>query len=268
VNRHELSDKQWQRLASLLPRECPPKRGRPYHSHRRIINGILWILATGAPWRDLPECYGPWSTVANRFYRWQRTGLWQRCLALLLQQAQAHGRIDWSLQFVDGTIIRAHQHAAGARKGDGDQALGRSRGGFSTKLHLRADRSGKPLVLLLTAGQVHEQRMFEPLMQGAAIRSSRSGRPRQRPHRLGGDKGYNSRRNRRYLQQHGIGSVIPHKRNERHRGPFDRSAYRERNVIERLINRLKQFRRIATRYEKKACYYLTMITLAAMLLWL
>jgi transposase len=152
VNRHTLTDAQWERLAPLLPTERPKKRGHPYHSHRMILNGILWILATGAPWRDLPERYGPWSTVANRFYTWQHRGLWHQILTALQQAANEGGAIDWSLHFVDGTVIRAHQHAAGARKGGGDEALGRSQGGFSTKLHLRAEGHGKPLVVLLDFG--------------------------------------------------------------------------------------------------------------------
>jgi transposase len=171
VNRHELSEQQWQRLAPLLPAERPPKRGRPYHSHRQILNGILWLLATGAPWRDIPERFGPWSTIANRFYRWQRQGVWQHVFLSLLREADQQGQINWTLHFVDGTVIRAHQHAAGVRRPDGDEALGRSRGGFSTKLHLRADRRGKPLVFLITAGQVHEQTMFLSLLQAGGIRT-------------------------------------------------------------------------------------------------
>jgi transposase len=268
VQRHTLTDAQWERLAPLLPAERPKKRGHPYHSHRRILNGILWILATGAPWRDLPEHYGPWSTVANRFYAWQHSGLWDQVLTALQQAANEHGELDWSLHFVDGTMIRAHQHAAGARKGGEDEALGRSRGGFSTKLHLRAEGQGKPMVLRLTAGQRHEQTMFEPLMEAGRVKRRGRGRPWHRPTRVVGDKGYSSRRIRRYLCRKGIGGVIPHKRNERRYGCFDRAAYRERNRVERLINRLKQFRRVATRYEKRAVNYLAMVVIAAILLWL
>lgn len=268
MQRHTLTDTQWERLVPLLPAERPKKRGHPYHSHRMILNGILWILATGAPWRDLPERYGPWSTVANRFYAWRKIGLWDRLFAALQREADAEGTLDWSTHFVDSTVIRAHQHAAGARRSDTDEALGRSQGGFSTKLHLRAEGQGKPMVLLVTAGQRHEQTMFEPLMEAGRVKRRGRGRPRHRPKRLVGDKGYSSRRNRRYLYRKGIGTVIPRKRNERRHGRFDRVTYRERNRVERLINRLKQFRRIATRYEKVALNYLAMVTIAALLLWL
>jgi transposase len=116
MNRGDLTNEQWERLQPLLPPQ-KPSIGRPAHDHRIILNGILWILRTGAPWRDLPERYGPWRTVASRFYRWQRAGVWQKLFDTLKQQADADGRLDWLLHFVDSTIIRAHQHAAGAKKG-------------------------------------------------------------------------------------------------------------------------------------------------------
>src|SRR5688572_21959053 len=114
--RHELSDAQWERLRPLLPPQRPAT-GRPAHDHRTIINGILWRLATGVPWRDLPERYGPWQTVYSRFRRWQAAGVWERALAALHAEGDAAGDLDWTLHFLDGTTVRAHQHAAGAKKG-------------------------------------------------------------------------------------------------------------------------------------------------------
>jgi transposase len=105
---------EWERLAPLLP---PHKPGRRRQDDRRILNGILWKLATGAPWRDLPEQYGPWQTVYTRFWRWTRAGVWDQLFAAVQRQADAAGQLDWALHFVDGTVIRAHQHAAGAKKG-------------------------------------------------------------------------------------------------------------------------------------------------------
>jgi transposase len=98
---------------------APPTKtdNRPVVDHRRILNGILWILRTGAPWRDLPERYGPWRTVASRFYRWQRAGIWGQLLAAVQARADAEGQINWDLHYVDGKMIRAYQHAAGAKKG-------------------------------------------------------------------------------------------------------------------------------------------------------
>jgi transposase len=113
-HRHELTDAQWARLAPLLP---PRKAGRVRQDDRRILNGILWKLAAGVPWRDLPERYGPWATVYTRFRRWTQAGVWDRLFAAVQQQADAAGQLDWTLHFVDGTVIRAHQHAAGAKGG-------------------------------------------------------------------------------------------------------------------------------------------------------
>ena len=113
-HRHELTETEWARLQPLLP---PRKAGRQRQDDRRILNGILWKLATGVPWRDLPERYGPWQTVYTRFRRWTTAGVWDRLLAAVQRQADAAGELDWELPFGDGTVIRAHQHAAGAKGG-------------------------------------------------------------------------------------------------------------------------------------------------------
>jgi transposase len=116
IRRHELTDEQWERLNPLLPPQ-KPRTGRPATDHRQIINGILWILRTGAPWRDLPERYGPWQTVYGRFNRWREKGIWQQIFERLLAEADAQGNVEWEIHFVDSTTVRAHQHAAGAKKG-------------------------------------------------------------------------------------------------------------------------------------------------------
>lgn len=115
MRRGELSDEQWERLEPLLPAQ-KPQTGRPNVGHRRVINGILWVLRTGAPWRDMPERYGSWSTIASRFYRWREAGIWERIWTQLQSDADEQGKIDWEIHLLDGTVVRAHQHAAGAKK--------------------------------------------------------------------------------------------------------------------------------------------------------
>jgi transposase len=115
MRRHELTDEQWDRLEPLLPPQRPAT-GRPAKDHRLVLNGILWILRTGAPWRDLPERYGPWQTVYSRFRRWQQAGIWERMLRELQVEAAHDDHLDGSLTMIDSSSIRAHQHAAGARK--------------------------------------------------------------------------------------------------------------------------------------------------------
>ena len=268
--RYELSDAQWARLEPLLPPE-KPDTGRPNNDHRQVVNGILWVLNSGAPWRDLPRRYGRVGTVSSRFYRWRQSGVWQRVLEELQALADAEGRVGWELHFLDSTVVRAHQHAAGARKENReaeDEALGRSRGGFSTKVHVRCEGQGKPVAVTLTGGQVHDSQQAVALIDRGAIRRIGRGRPRLRPAKVAGDKAYSSQSIRRALRKRGIVPVIPTKDNEPRQPGFDREAYRQRNIVERLINRLKNFRRIATRYEKRACNYLAMIHIAAILLWL
>jgi transposase len=112
--RDMLTDEQWARLAPLLPPE-KPATGRPAKPDREVVEAIGWVLRTRAPWRDLPQEYGSWPTAANRFYRWQRAGVWDRVLAALQADADARGELDWLLHYLDGSVARAHQHAAGAK---------------------------------------------------------------------------------------------------------------------------------------------------------
>ena len=114
--RRELTDAQWARLAPLLPPQ-KPARGRPANEHRAVVEAIICWLRTGVPWRDLPREQGSWHTVSSRFSRWCQQGVWERVLAGLQAQADARGELDWLLHFIDSSIIRAHQHAAGAKGG-------------------------------------------------------------------------------------------------------------------------------------------------------
>lgn len=114
--RHELTDAQWERLAPLLPPQRS-RTGRPAHDHRTMLNGILWMLRSGAPWRDLPACYGHWTTVYSRFRRWRDAGVWDHVVRELQAEAAHAGDLDDTLACIDGTNIRAHHHAAGAKKG-------------------------------------------------------------------------------------------------------------------------------------------------------
>lgn len=165
--------------------------------------------------------------------------------------------------------LRCWQHSSRGQGGDPEtEALGRSQGGVSTKVQLQAEGSGKPMSFVLSPGQRHEAVVFKSLLEQGAVRRKGGGRPRTRPQRVIGDKGYSSSAIRCYLRHRGMRQTIPCKSNQRRRGRFDRGSYRQRNWIECLINQLKQFRRVATRYEKRAENYLTMLTLAAIWIWL
>jgi len=114
-NRGDLTNEQWERLKGLLP-ETKVQRGRPSQDHRQILNGILWVLRTGAPWRDMPERYGKWTTIYSRFQRWRKSGRWDKLFAELQAALEQESNVDWEIHFIDSTTVRAHQHAAGAKK--------------------------------------------------------------------------------------------------------------------------------------------------------
>ncbi|WP_435886362.1 IS5 family transposase [Streptomyces bacillaris] len=281
MRRHELSDAEWAVLSPLLP--SSGSAGRPRSDDRVVLNGIVWKLRTGSAWRDVPDRYGSWQTLYTRFRRWALDGTFSRMLRALQAEKDAAGDIDW-LVSVDSTIVRAHQHAAGGKRGRstdeaGDHALGRSRGGLSTKIHLACDGLGRPLGFVLSGGNANDCTRFEQVMDSITVPRTGPGRPRTRPDHVIADKGYSSRKIRTYLRRHGIPHTIPERpdqiqgrlnRGTRGGRPpsFDRCIYRRRNVVERSFNRLKQWRGLATRYDKTRESYHAAVTIASILLWI
>ena len=145
-----------------------------------------------------------------------------------------------------------------------DHALGRSRGGYGTKIHLVCEKKGKPIAIDVSGGQAHESKYAESVLTKVRI-GGRRGRPRTKPDKIAGDKAYSSQVIRDWLDDKRIGDVIPTKSNEPRRKGFSKRIYRDRNIIERCIGWLKESRRIAMRYEKLAIHFLGMLTLAMIL---
>jgi transposase len=259
-----LSEAMWGRLAALLPPQ-KPRTGRPSLDHRTLIEAVLWLARTGAPWRDLPPELMNWRSAWRRLQRWTAAGVWERVVDALRAMAPEAG---WEVHMLDSTVVRAHAHAAGARKKAGVQALGRSRGGFSTKLHLRCDGRGRPVAFHLTGGQRHDLTGVGPLFERGALRTGRRGRPRWKPAAVIADKAYSAAWLLDVLRRKGITPVIPSRSDQPENPDFDRETYRRRNLIERLVGQLKQFRRVATRYDKLDPHYLAFVQIASIVLWL
>jgi transposase len=249
----------------------------------------------------MPARYGKWQTVYNRFRRWSLDGTWERILDHVVVKNDAVGDVEWIVS-VDPTIVRAHQHAAGAphrspkeladrRKGDGHinecppggrpavEGLGRSRGGLSSKIHLACDGRGRPLSIVLIPGQAHDGRTLGDVLGDLKVGRDGPGRPRTRPDHVIADKAYSSRAIREELRRRGIAHTIPEKKdpkaNRHRRGSaggrppaFDKERYKDRNVVERCFNRLKQWRALATRYTKRGHYYRNEVVLASIMIWL
>jgi transposase len=245
--RYELTDCEWSVIKPTLPNK---PRGVPRADDRRVLNGIYWVLRSGAPWRDLPASYGPRTTCYNCFVRWRQAGIWDNIMSAL---AAAH---DAAVQMIDTSIVRVHQHGA-CIAGNGEQQMGRSRGGLTSKIHAVVDTNGLPVHLGLTSGQAHDNRLCPVLLSGLNSRTM-----------LLADRGYDADWIRALVSQQRAWANIPPKRNRKEPICFSPHLYRARNLVERFFNKIKHCRRVATRYDKLAVNYLAFITLASIRLWL
>ena len=245
-----LTDEMFDRLEPVLL-EIKPKVGAPpQQSDRMFIEAVLYVARTGIPWRDLPDELGNYSAVYNRLKRWKINGTWER-LWLELQTDEI--ALADNL-YIDSTCIRAHQHAAGAsteKGGQLKQALGRSRGGFSTKIHLGCINEKAAISITLTPGQASDAKEFDTVFLKLPEGFS--------PERGMMDKAYDSDAIRQTLRESEIVPVIPPRKNRTTSITYDEEHYKQRNRVERFIGRIKQFRRIATRYEKLGEMFLAFI---------
>ena len=249
MRRHEITDQQWAAIAPLLSGKVTDC-GVTAKDNRLFFNAIVWIMRTGCPWADLPERFGKFNSVCRRFRRLAQKGVWEAAF-----QALQAPDLDWVM--LDSTVVRAHQHSAGQKKSDPEtECLGRSRGGMSTKIHACAEALGNAVRLIATGGQAGDCPQALPLLKGL------------QPGKVLADTAYDSDENRAYCAQNGIEAVIPSRPNRLEPAPMDAQTYRDRNKIERFFGRLKQYRRLATRYEKTVVSFLALWHIGAMIDWL
>jgi transposase len=245
-----INDEQWQALEPHLPaRENTPGR-KALGGNRLFLEALLFLIRTGLPWRDLPRHFGHWNSIYKRYARWAELGVWTKVFAIL-----TGGKIDFSEVLGDSTAVRAHQHAAGARKVEGDQCIGRSRGGPTTKIHAAADAFGRLIHFLITGGNVND------CTQGPTLIESLPGEY------FLFDKAYDTDAILQIIEEKGAIAVIPSKSNRKVQRSLDTERYKNRNKVERLFCWLKHFRRIATRYEKLARRFANLILVVGIYLW-
>ncbi|NND41839.1 MAG: IS5 family transposase [Silicimonas sp.] len=249
MDRLVLSDADWERISGLIIGR-PDQKGSTGRNNRMFVEGVLWIVRTGSPWRDLPEAFGEWNSVFRRFSRWSDKGVWQRIFEAMSDDP------DFEYLIVDSTIVRAHQHASGAKGGAQNQAIGRSRGGLSSKIHLAVRGLGCPVRFTLTAGQMGDAPQAGALIEGLPAEV------------IMADTAYDADHFRQEIADKGALAVIPNNPSRAQKYPLDKHLYAQRHLVECCFSRLKQFRRIATRYEKTARNYIAVVTIAAIVLWM
>ncbi|QAX30418.1 IS5 family transposase [Leisingera sp. NJS204] len=248
-----MSDEEWAFFERFILSVRAPN-GRKPTNHRLVLDGVFWIARTGAPWRDLPEEFGKWSSVYRQFRRWTLAGLWEQILEALTESRI----VPDALQMVDSTVVRAHHQAAGAKRGPPRQGFGRSKGGFTTKIHLRVNAAGLPMRTDITPGQTSDYLGFDLVMDDNL----------PEPFVLLADKGYDADRIRDEMRERAIQPVIPMRKSRKKRVGVDRPLYRLRNLVERCFNKLKNARRVATRYDKTAESFLGFVDITSIRLWI
>ena len=242
--RHALSDEDWSTVVSRWPQRFGP---RDKQRDRIFVHAVVWVARTGTPWRDLDPRFGQWKPIYNRFRRWALRGWWRE----LFRGSRIVEEVG---SILDASIVRAHQDAAGGRCGPLHNAIGRSRGGFSTKLHAVVTMDAKPIEIKATAGQQHESTVAEDLLDfvhGAACLA---------------DGGYDSDRIIEAASIRGLTPVIPPSKSRKKRRRYNRELYTLRYRVEIFFHNLKRYRRIATRYDKTLVCYMAFVDVACLLL--
>jgi transposase len=216
---------------------------------KSFMEAIFWVARTGAQWRELPEKYGKWNSVFSRFNAWAQKQVWGNLLIFCAEDP------DLEYVMIDATIVRAHACAAGYGKQE-IEGLGRSKGGFTSKIHAKVDALGNPLKFIITPGQRHD------ITQAVALVDNEPG-----DHLLG-DKAYDSDDFRKIVKEQGSEPVIPPKSNRKNPSDYDKHIYKERHAIECFFSKMKYFRRVFSRFDKSARNFASFLSFVGAILWL
>jgi transposase len=244
-HRHDISDKVWALLEPHLPGR-PGDWGGIAKNNRLFINAVLWILRTGAPWRDLPPDYGDWKNTHRRFSRWKAKGIWEKLLEIFIKDP------DYEWLMIDATFTKCHVHAAGAKGGNQKMAVS----GLNSKVHLAVDAAGMPVRIIITDGTTADCTQAESLITGLNAGF------------LLADKGYDSEEIVDKALDFGMVPVIPPRKNRKNQREYDKDLYKKRHLVENAFLKLKQWRGISTRYAKNASSFEAAVQIKCLMLWL
>jgi len=243
-----ITDEAWTKMLKFFENDRRVLKGSK-GSLKHFVEAIYWIVRTGAQWRMLPEKYGLWNSVFKRFRRWVKSGVWEDLMRFCIEDP------DLEYIMIDSTIVRAHACAAGLGN-QSLQGLGRSKGGFTSKIHAKVDALGNPLKFVVSPGQQSDINYANGLLgevSGAFVLC---------------DKGYDSDEFREQVKNQNNVPVIPGRCNRKIPIEYDKHIYKERSLVECFFSKIKYFRRIFSRYDKDISSFVAFICFVGALIWL
>ena len=248
-----ISREKFEKIKYFFPK--PKNVGRPPLSNFLVLNAILWIARIGMPWRDIPEKFGNWNSIYKKFRQWIELGLFTKLLQHNKQLATTS-----LLAMIDSTHIIVHQDATGARKdaigNENNQAIGKTAGGNTTKIHVLVNEHMQIMAFHLTEGQIFDSKEAISLLKDINIKGKK----------ILADKAYHSQDIKTYIEEHNATACIPNKSNTKNKKDFDGNLYKKRQIVERAFQKLKSYRRIGTRYDKLSICFSAFITLVAFII--
>ena len=243
-----ITDEAWEKMFLFL-KSNPHINVKTEKNLKLFVEAIYWLARTGAQWRELPEKYGKWNSVFKRFNRWTKVGIWKGLMDFCKDNP------DEEYVMIDATIVRAHACSAGYGKQE-ENGLGRSKGGFTCKIHAKVDALGNPLKFIITSGQSSDIGQAKNLLgktTGAYVL---------------GDKGYDADEFRESINQQKCIPVIPGRSNRKKTIKYDKHIYKERSLVECFFSKIKHFRRVFSRFDKSVNSFLAFLYFVGTILWL